>query len=199
MIVDAGDETLDTKKHYELSDDEISRIHDVQTEGLAACFAEFAPLVLHNPALALRSPRENRKPVFVQGDDPYIQAVMDQLPVSVHQDVGSVVDTRKATPYRVAKMTGLVGDEERQVPVEVQMITELDRKLARTGETSHIAYKNGGNDGLRWIQKIHRRVEYMKSGDGNPIAKELGRVAVQAVLRRLYAALFAPEALLKKK
>ena len=81
----------------------------------------------------------------------------------------------------------------------MQLITDLDRKLGRTDATSHVAYKNGnGNNSLRWMHQLHRRLEYMKSGDGNPISRAIGRQALLAVMRGVYPDSFSPEDLYNK-
>lgn len=190
MIVDAGDQTLNKMHHYEMSNEQIDRIHGVQVEDLTDCFSEFAKVVLTNPKLDLCSTNGYRKPIFVQGDEDFIAKVFSGLPSDMVSEIGQEEDRRKSVPYRVAKMTTKLDGK----PVEVQMITDLDRKLGRTGETSHIAYKNGGgNDGIRWIQYLHKRMEYMKTGEGNPISREMGELAVRAVMRGIYSITFAPK------
>lgn len=77
-------------------------------------------------------------------------------------------------------------------------MTDLDRKLARTDVTSHAVYKNNGNDSLRWLQKLHKRVEHMKYGDGNPISRAMGAQALRAVMRGIYPESFSPEDLYNK-
>lgn len=189
VIIKSDDNSLDARRHYELSDEEIEKMHTSQTAELGEAFAAFATGVLGSDKVALQSTNGVRKPVFVQGEASFVQQVMDAGSGEHGGGIGQEIKTGDRIPYRVAKATGVIGE----LPVEVQMLTELDRKLGRTGETSHIAYKNGGNDALRWIQILHRRVEHMKAGDGNPISREVGRVAVRAVLRQLYASMFAPE------
>lgn len=189
VIIKSDDNSLDARRHYELSDEEIEKMHTSQTAELGEAFAAFAAGVLDSDVVALRSTNGVRKPVFVQGEASFVQRVMDAGGGEHGDSIGREIKPGDKIPYRVAKATALIGE----LPVEAQMLTELDRKLGRTGETSHIAYKNGGNDALRWIQLLHRRVEHMKAGDGNPISRELGKVAVRAVLRRLYASAFAPE------
>ncbi|MDO4773745.1 MAG: hypothetical protein Q4A37_01300 [Candidatus Saccharibacteria bacterium] len=191
VIVKSEDNSLDARRHYELSDEDIAAMHASQTRELGECFAAFAEEVITNPNITLQSTNGVRKPVFVQGEVAFVERIMAAVDEAYRADIGREIKSGDKIPYRVAKATAMAG----ALPVEVQMLTELDRKLGRTGETSHIAYKNGGNDALRWIQALHRRVDHMKAGDGNPVSREVGRIAVQAVLRQLYAGIFAPDSL----
>lgn len=191
MIFDAGDQTLNKMHHYEMSDEQIDEIHRAQVEDLTNCFSEFAKVVLANPKLELCSTNGHRKPIFVQGDEDYIAKVFSGLSSNIASEIGQQEDKRKSVPYRVGKITGVL---DGKLPVEIQAITDVDRKLGRTDETSHLAYKNGGgNDGIRWIQYLHKRMEYMKTGEGNPISRELGELAVRAVMRGIYSITFAPK------
>lgn len=194
MIVDAGDQTLNNMHHYEMSDEQIDRIHSNQVEDLADCFKGFSETVMSNSELEIRSTNGRRKPIFVQGDEEFISRVFSGLPIDVASEVGQEEDKRKSVPYRVAKVTALLDEE---LPIEIQVITDLDRKLGRTGETSHIAYKNGDNAGdeLRWIQSLHKRINFMKTGEGNPISRKMGEAALRAMMRGIYSKMFAPDIL----
>lgn len=191
VIIKSDDNSLDARRHYELSDEEIEKMHTSQTAELGEAFAAFATGVLSSDKVVLQSTNGVRKPVFVQGEASFVQRVMDAGGGEHGDSIGREIKPGDKIPYRVAKATAMIGE----LPVEAQMLTELDRKLGRTGETSHIAYKNGGNDALRWIQLLHRRVEHMKAGDGNPISREIGKKAVQAVLCGLYSLRSAPRSL----
>lgn len=189
VIFDAGDQTLDEVRHYNRDDEQIDQIHRRQVEDLTGCFGRFVKGVLENPKLDLCSTNGYRKPIFVQGDEDFIAKVFSGVSSDVVSQIGQEEDERKSVPYRVGKMTAKIDGK----PIEVQMITDLDRKLGRTGETSHIAYKNGGNDVIFWIQYLHKRMEYMKTGEGNPISREMGEVAVRSAMRGTYSITFAPE------
>jgi len=195
VICTAEDDTLDKKHHYEMTDAEIKRIHVAQTEDLANVFNSFVETVSGNESLQLKSTNGVRKPIFIQGDANYVNTVYEGLSLEYAEVVGR--EFRDAeVPYRVSKATAFVNG----LPVEVQVVTDVDRKLGRTGATSHAAsYKNQDddktNDSLRRLQEIHRRVEHMKYGDGNPISRAMGEQALRAVMRRIYSKSFAPERL----
>ncbi len=196
-VIDGGDQTLDQIRHYEMSDDQINKIHETQISDLTACFNKFADTVLSNSQLELKSTNGDREPVFVQGDKDFINQIITGLSKDISKDdIGQIEDKRRSTPYRVAKATAML---DGKLPVEIQMITDLDRKLGRTGATSHIAYKSGdAGDNIRWIQQIHKRLGFMENGEGNPIAIEIGELAVRAMLRGLYGELFIPPELYDK-
>mgnify|MGYP000966597612 CR=1 FL=1 len=194
VVIDGGDQSLDQIRHYEMSDDQINKIYETQVSDLAVCFNKFADTVLSNSQLELKSTNGDREPVFVQGDKDFINQIIAGLSKDVSKDdIGRIEYNRRSTPYRVAKATAML---DGKLPVEIQMITDLDRKLGRTGATSHIAYKSGdAGDNIRWIQQIHKRLEFMKNGEGNPIALKIGQVALLAMLRGLYSELFTPQKL----
>lgn len=194
VVCDAGDDTLDKKHHYEMTDEEIDRIHTVQTDDLANVFSSFVSTIFADERLRVQSGDGASSPVYVQGNDSYIDAVYSKLALEHKEFVGRELKEQE-TPYRVCRATAFVDD----FPVEVQLITDLDRKLGRTDATSHVAYKNGnGNNSLRWMHQLHRRLEYMKSGDGNPISRAIGRQALLAVMRGVYPDSFSPEDLYNK-
>lgn len=194
VIAGGNGDSLDRRQPYEMADDEIDRVHDAQVKELAGCYGDFVRQVSANHQIALQATHAGKAPLFFQGDAAFNQAMRDGL--APDHRISERLDSRP-TPYRVAKMTGMVHKgAPAELSVEVQLLTQVDRQLARTGPTSHLMYKNGGNhDGLRWIIALHRRIEYMKHGGGNPVSREMGRTALTALNRGLYAALFAPQTL----
>ena len=195
VICDAGDDTFDRNHHYEMRDEEIAEIHATQTEDLAKVFSSFVDTITANGSLLLRSGDGVSQPIYVQGDSTYVNPVHGALS-SANKAVVNQELREEEIPYRVSRASALVGPEG--LPVEVQIITDLDRKLARTDVTSHAVYKNNGNDSLRWLQKLHKRVEHMKYGEGNPISRAMGAQALRAVWRGIYPESFAPEDLYNK-
>lgn len=79
--------------------------------------------------------------VFVQGDDNFRRLIRKRFSYDFIQKNIQVME--KDVHYRVAKLTCILLDEEknRQMPVEMQFLTKEDRKNARTGTAAHIIYK----------------------------------------------------------
>ena len=79
--------------------------------------------------------------VFVQGDDNFRRLICKRFSYDFIQKNIQVME--KDVHYRVAKLTCILLDEEknRQMPVEMQFLTKEDRKNARTGTAAHIIYK----------------------------------------------------------
>ena len=118
--------------------------------------------------------RSKNRPVYIQGTKEYVDAVEQNLrELGVGSDEYLVkIDTdekreqRGYSIYEVSKVTFAVDIDDVEVPVEIQFITKDERRRARTGEVSHIAYKylqsqGFGKDNLE-KETTRQRVERMK-------------------------------------
>lgn len=93
--------------------------------------------------------RSKNRPVYIQGTKEYVDAVEQNLrELGVGSDEYLVkIDTdekreqREYSIYEISKVTFAVDIDDVEVPVEIQFITKDERRRARTGEVSHIAYK----------------------------------------------------------
>ena len=118
--------------------------------------------------------RSKNRPVYIQGTKEYVDAVEQNLrELGVGSDEYLVkIDTdekreqRGYSIYEISKVTFAVDVDDVEVPVEIQFITKDERRRARTGEVSHIAYKylqsqSFGKDNLE-EETTRQRVERMK-------------------------------------
>lgn len=118
--------------------------------------------------------RSKNRPVYIQGTKEYVDAVEQNLrELGVGSDEYLVkIDTdekreqRGYSIYEISKVTFAVDVDDVEVPVEIQFITKDERRRARTGEVSHIAYKylqsqGFGKDDLE-KETTRQRVERMK-------------------------------------
>lgn len=118
--------------------------------------------------------RSKNRPVYIQGTKEYVDAVEQNLrELGVGSDEYLVkIDTdekreqRGYSIYEISKVTFAVDVDDVEVPVEIQFITKDERRRARTGEVSHIAYKylqsqGFSKDNLK-KETTRQRVERMK-------------------------------------
>lgn len=118
--------------------------------------------------------RSKNRPVYIQGTKEYVDTVEQNLrELGVGSDEYLVkIDTdekreqRGYSIYEISKVTFAVDVDDVEVPVEIQFITKDERRRARTGEVSHIAYKylqsqGFGKDNLE-KETTRQRVERMK-------------------------------------
>lgn len=118
--------------------------------------------------------RGKNRPVYIQGTKEYVDAVeqnLRELGVSsdeylVKIDTDEKREQRGYSIYEISKVTFAVDIDGVEVPVEIQFITKDERRRARTGEVSHIAYKylqsqGFGKDNLE-EETTRQRVERMK-------------------------------------
>ena len=118
--------------------------------------------------------RSKNRPVYIQGTKEYVDVVEQNLrELGVGSDEYLVkIDTdekreqRGYSIYEISKVTFAVDIDDVEVPVEIQFITKDERRRARTGEVSHIAYKylqsqGFGKDNLE-KETTRQRVERMK-------------------------------------
>ena len=118
--------------------------------------------------------RSKNRPIYIQGTKEYVDIVEQNLrELGVGSDEYLVkIDTdekreqRGYSIYEISKVTFAVDVDDVEVPVEIQFITKDERRRARTGEVSHIAYKylqsqGFGKDNLE-KETTRQRVERMK-------------------------------------
>ena len=118
--------------------------------------------------------RGKNRPIYIQGTKEYVDVVEQNLrELGVGSDEYLVkIDTdekreqRGYSIYEISKVTFAVDIDDVEVPVEIQFITKDERRRARTGEVSHIAYKylqsqGFGKDNLE-KETTRQRVERMK-------------------------------------
>lgn len=118
--------------------------------------------------------RSKNRPVYIQGTKEYVDAVeqnlrelgvgSDEYLVKIDNDEKR--EQRGYSIYEISKVTFAVDIDDVEVPVEIQFITKDERRRARTGEVSHIAYKylqsqGFGKDNLE-KETTRQRVERMK-------------------------------------
>ena len=93
--------------------------------------------------------RNKNKPIYIQGTKEYVDIVernLRELGVSsdeylVKIDTDEKCEKRGYSIYEISKVTFVVDVDGVEIPVEIQFITKDERRRARTGEVSHIAYK----------------------------------------------------------
>ena len=93
--------------------------------------------------------RSKNRPVYIQGTKEYVDAVEQNLrelgigsdEYLVKIDTDEKREQRGYSIYEISKVTFAVDVDDVEVPVEIQFITKDERRRARTGEVSHIAYK----------------------------------------------------------
>ena len=118
--------------------------------------------------------RSKNRPVYIQGTKEYVDAVEQNLrelgvgsdEYLVKIDTDEKYEQRGYSIYEISKVTFAVDVDDVEVPVEIQFITKDERRRARTGEVSHIAYKylqsqGFGKDNLE-KETTRQRVERMK-------------------------------------
>ena len=118
--------------------------------------------------------RSKNRPVYIQGTKEYVDAVEQNLrelgvgsdEYLVKIDTDEKYEQRGYSIYEISKVTFAVDIDDVEVPVEIQFITKDERRRARTGEVSHIAYKylqsqGFGKDNLE-KETTRQRVERMK-------------------------------------
>lgn len=118
--------------------------------------------------------RSKNRPVYIQGTKEYVDAVEQNLrelgvgsdEYLVKIDTDEKCEQRGYSIYEISKVTFAVDIDDVEVPVEIQFITKDERRRARTGEVSHIAYKylqsqGFGKDNLE-EETTRQRVERMK-------------------------------------
>ena len=118
--------------------------------------------------------RGKNRPIYIQGTKEYVDVVEQNLrelgvgsdEYLVKIDTDEKCEQRGYSIYEISKVTFAVDIDDVEVPVEIQFITKDERRRARTGEVSHIAYKylqsqGFGKDNLE-KETTRQRVERMK-------------------------------------
>ena len=118
--------------------------------------------------------RGKNRPIYIQGTKEYVDIVEQNLrelgvgsdEYLVKIDTDEKCEQRGYSIYEISKVTFAVDIDDVEVPVEIQFITKDERRRARTGEVSHIAYKylqsqGFGKDNLE-KETTRQRVERMK-------------------------------------
>ena len=93
--------------------------------------------------------RGKNRPIYIQGTKEYVDVVEQNLrelgvgsdEYLVKIDTDEKCEQRGYSIYEISKVTFAVDIDGVEVPVEIQFITKDERRRARTGEVSHIAYK----------------------------------------------------------
>lgn len=89
--------------------------------------------------IELTPARTKSSPLYIQGSPSYVQAASHEFGPSEYQQ-GVYPDT--SSTYNVAKYTARMRAQNGVYSgIEVQFVTETDRRRARIGETAHIIYK----------------------------------------------------------
>ena len=135
--------------------------------------------------------RSKNRPVYIQGTKEYVDAVEQNLrELGVGSDEYLVkIDTdekreqRGYSIYEISKVTFAVDIDDVEVPVEIQFITKDERRRARTGEVSHIAYKYLQSKGFG---KDNLEEETASQRDNRMMIVNLAEEVLGALYKRRY-------------
>lgn len=135
--------------------------------------------------------RSKNRPVYIQGTKEYVDAVEQNLrELGVGSDEYLVkIDTdekreqRGYSIYEISKVTFAVDVDDVEVPVEIQFITKDERRRARTGEVSHIAYKYLQSQGFG---KDNLEEETASQRDNRMMIVNLAEEVLGALYKRRY-------------
>ena len=135
--------------------------------------------------------RSKNRPVYIQGTKEYVDAVEQNLrELGVGSDEYLVkIDTdekreqRGYSIYEISKVTFAVDIDDVEVPVEIQFITKDERRRARTGEVSHIAYKYLQSQGFG---KDNLEEETASQRDDRMMIVNLAEEVLGALYKRRY-------------
>lgn len=158
-----GDGIMDIAGMMVISKDRETVAHDF-AHFIADRLREFRPVCA----------RKKTKPIYIQGTKDYVDIVerkLQELGVSPDQylvkiDTEEDCERRGYSIYETSKVTFVVDIDDAEIPIEIQFITKDERRRARTGEVSHIAYKylqsqGFGKDNLK-EETTRQRIERMK-------------------------------------
>jgi len=108
-------------------------------DDLATRFRQVLDLVYQQEqsgGLELKKPASKIQPIYIQGSAEFKQRIKDELADHPLADRVEIKD--KEEPFQVAKFTCVMnGEDGKSVNVEMQFLTEEDRKRARRGNTAH--------------------------------------------------------------
>lgn len=93
--------------------------------------------------------RSKNRPVYIQGTKEYVDAVEQNLrelgvgsdEYLVKIDTDEKCEKRGYSIYEVSKVTFAVDIDDAEIPIEIQFLTQGERRRARTEELSHLVYK----------------------------------------------------------
>ena len=135
--------------------------------------------------------RSKNRPVYIQGTKEYVDAVEQNLrelgvgsdEYLVKIDTDEKCEQRGYSIYEISKVTFAVDIDDVEVPVEIQFITKDERRRARTGEVSHIAYKYLQSKGFG---KDNLEEETASQRDNRMMIVNLAEEVLGALYKRRY-------------
>ena len=135
--------------------------------------------------------RSKNRPVYIQGTKEYVDAVEQNLrelgvgsdEYLVKIDTDEKCEKRGYSIYEISKVTFAVDVDGVEIPVEIQFITKDERRRARTGEVSHIAYKYLQSKGFG---KDNLEEETASQRDNRMMIVNLAEEVLGALYKRRY-------------
>lgn len=135
--------------------------------------------------------RGKNRPVYIQGTKEYVDVVEQNLrelgvgsdEYLVKIDTDEKCEQRGYSIYEISKVTFAVDIDDIEVPVEIQFITKDERRRARTGEVSHIAYKYLQSKGFG---KDNLEEETASQRDNRMMIVNLAEEVLGALYKRRY-------------
>ena len=135
--------------------------------------------------------RGKNRPIYIQGTKEYVDVVeknLHKLGVGsdeylVKIDTDEKCEQRGYSIYEISKVTFAVDIDDIEVPVEIQFITKDERRRARTGEVSHIAYKYLQSKGFG---KDNLEEETASQRDNRMMIVNLAEEVLGALYKRRY-------------
>ena len=135
--------------------------------------------------------RGKNRPIYIQGTKEYVDIVEQNLrelgvgsdEYLVKIDTDEKCEQRGYSIYEISKVTFAVDIDDVEVPVEIQFITKDERRRARTGEVSHIAYKYLQSKGFG---KDNLEEETASQRDNRMMIVNLAEEVLGALYKRRY-------------
>ena len=135
--------------------------------------------------------RGKNRPIYIQGTKEYVDVVEQNLrelgvgsdEYLVKIDTDEKCEQRGYSIYEISKVTFAVDIDDVEVPVEIQFITKDERRRARTGEVSHIAYKYLQSKGFG---KDNLEEETASQRDNRMMIVNLAEEVLGALYKRRY-------------
>ena len=150
-------------------------------------FVKFLERIDTTPVLDLKKAASKSSAIYVHGTVDYVTTVrqeMEQRGFDIGRCEFMVQDDesvkQRGQKYQVSKVTFLMDYPglDKGVPVEVQFVTEDERRRSRTGEVAHIIYK--------YIRQLEQRGS-VPDKDKHSIAQTMSQLLRQIHQRRDYA------------
>ena len=175
-----GDGTMDIVGMMVISKDRETTTRDF-AHFIADRLKEFRPVCA----------RGKNRPVYIQGTKEYVDVVEQNLrelgvgsdEYLVKIDTDEKCEQRGYSIYEISKVTFAVDIDDIEVPVEIQFITKDERRRARTGEVSHIAYKYLQSKGFG---KDNLEEETASQRDNRMMIVNLAEEVLGALYKRRY-------------